>query len=154
MQSGIINKLLLYVLEEYPGHDISSVSMIMTIILLGLYQNIQDIARDELYNIFGDSDRDAAMEDLNAMIYLDAVIKESLRLYPVVSPISREIQTTLKLRTIIPPRFLDEENKEKCLFNYLPFSAGPRNCIGKININKKFYFSIPILCTNKSYYLF
>lgn len=30
----------------------------------------------------------------------------------------------------IPERFLDEHNKSKFLFGYLPFSAGPRNCIG------------------------
>lgn len=32
----------------------------------------------------------------------------------------------------IPERFFDEDNKSKFLFGYLPFSAGPRNCIGKI----------------------
>lgn len=30
----------------------------------------------------------------------------------------------------IPERFLDAGNKSKLLFGYLPFSAGPRNCIG------------------------
>lgn len=30
----------------------------------------------------------------------------------------------------IPERFLDEDNKTKFLFGYLPFSAGSRNCIG------------------------
>lgn len=30
----------------------------------------------------------------------------------------------------IPERFLNEENKSKYLFGYIPFSAGPRNCIG------------------------
>lgn len=30
----------------------------------------------------------------------------------------------------VPERFLDEENKSKFLFGYIPFSAGPRNCIG------------------------
>jgi len=32
----------------------------------------------------------------------------------------------------IPERFLDEENKAKFQFGYLPFSAGARNCIGMI----------------------
>lgn len=31
----------------------------------------------------------------------------------------------------IPERFLDENNKAKFLFGYIPFSAGARNCIGK-----------------------
>lgn len=32
-----------------------------------------------------------------------------------------------------PERFLDETNKDAFLFGYLPFSAGPRNCIGKVS---------------------
>lgn len=35
-----------------------------------------------------------------------------------------------KPEEFIPERFLDEENKSKFLFEYIPFSAGARNCIG------------------------
>jgi len=35
-----------------------------------------------------------------------------------------------KPEEFIPERFLDEENKSKFLFGYIPFSAGARNCIG------------------------
>ncbi|KAF0759085.1 cytochrome P450 4V2-like [Aphis craccivora] len=143
----------------FEGHDTSSIAMTMTILLLGLHQDIQDHAREELYSIFGDSDRDATMEDLNAMRYLDAVIKETLRLYPSVPSFTRELNTTLQLKKytippmttmaifpyilhrneniypkpeeFIPERFLDEENKSKFLFGYIPFSAGARNCIGQ-----------------------
>lgn len=143
----------------FEGHDTSSIAMTMSILLLGLHQDIQDHAREELYSIFGDSDRDATMEDLNAMRYLDAVIKETLRLYPSVPSFTRELNTTLKLKKysippmttmaifpyvlhrneniypkpeeFIPERFLDEENKSKFLFGYIPFSAGARNCIGQ-----------------------
>ncbi|XP_025410334.1 cytochrome P450 4V2-like [Sipha flava] len=169
--------LLLNVLKEYPeqmtdkdikeevdtflfeGHDTTSFAMTMTIVLLGIYQDIQARAREELRGIFGDSDRDVTMEDLNAMRYVEAVIKESLRLYPSVPAFTRELQTTLKLKNynippmtamviypyilhrneeiypnpekFIPDRFLDQDNKSKFLYGYLPFSAGARNCIGQ-----------------------
>lgn len=38
----------------------------------------------------------------------------------------------------IPERFLDNESKNKFLFGYIPFSAGPRNCIG----NNLYLFNI------------
>lgn len=62
-------------------------------------------AREELQNIFGDSDRDASIEDLNEMKYLDAVIKESLRLYPSVPGITRELNTTLNISKYLYPTY-------------------------------------------------
>lgn len=39
-----------------------------------------------------------------------------------------------KPEDFIPERFLDEDNKSKFIFAYIPFSAGARNCIGNLNI--------------------
>lgn len=44
----------------------------------------------------------------------------------------REESIYPKPEEFIPERFLDEGNKSKFLFGYLPFSAGARNCIGNI----------------------
>ncbi|VVC35985.1 Cytochrome P450,Cytochrome P450, E-class, group IV,Cytochrome P450, conserved site [Cinara cedri] len=143
----------------FEGHDTSSIAMTMAIVHLGLNRSMQDSVRDELYGIFGDSDRHATMEDLKAMVTLDRVIKETMRLYPSVSGIMRMLKEPLYLnkytippKTVVvvsphilhrdentypepevfnPDRFLPEQCAERHPFAYLPFSAGPRNCIGQ-----------------------
>lgn len=57
----------------------------------------QNLVRDELYEIFGESDRDATMEDLKAMTNLERVIKETMRLYPSVTGITRTLKEPLHL---------------------------------------------------------
>jgi len=62
-----------------------------------IFDDKQNLVRDELYEIFGDSDRDATMEDLKAMTNLERVIKETMRLYPSVTGITRTLKEPLHL---------------------------------------------------------
>ncbi|CAH0714226.1 unnamed protein product, partial [Brenthis ino] len=119
----------------------------------------EDKIYQEMHSIFGDSQRLPTLEDLSGMKYLELCIKESLRLYPSVPIIQRHVneETTLGNYTIpadsdfclpiyalhhcediypdaeqfIPERFLPENCEKRHAFAYLPFSAGPRNCIGQ-----------------------
>ncbi|XP_050537403.1 cytochrome P450 4C1-like [Daktulosphaira vitifoliae] len=143
----------------FEGHDTSSIVLTMTLIHLGLNQYIQQNVRDELNAIFGNSDREARLEDLKSMTYLERVIKETMRLYPSVTAISRKLKQPLYLEkytipanTYIaisphmlhrtesiypnpeefnPDRFIPDQCLARHPYAYIPFSAGPRNCIGQ-----------------------
>jgi len=60
----------------------------------------QNKACEEMEHIFQGSDRSVTMNDLNEMKYLERVIKESLRLYPSVPFIGREITEDVQLGKI------------------------------------------------------
>lgn len=125
--------------------------------------------------MFEDTNSTATYKDLQNLIYLEMVIKESLRMYPSVPLIARvtdeEIHTksgyvvpsSMFIHVYIydlhhnpkfypnpevfdPNRFLPENIAKRHPFAYIPFSAGPRNCIGKklfviiCNYKKKTFF--------------
>jgi len=54
----------------------------------------------------------------------------TITVYPFILHRNEDIYPNAE--EFIPERFLDEENKAKFIFGYLPFSAGARNCIGII----------------------
>ncbi|XP_069680185.1 cytochrome P450 4C1-like [Periplaneta americana] len=143
----------------FEGHDTTAAGICFTLYLLGLHPEIQDRVYEELESIFQDSDRSPTMKDLNDMKYLECVIKESLRLYPSVPEIGRELTKeieiggyTLPAGAVVlvflylihrnpehfpnpekfdPDNFLPERIARRHPYAYMPFSAGPRNCIGQ-----------------------
>ncbi|XP_044730897.1 cytochrome P450 4d2-like [Chrysoperla carnea] len=143
----------------FEGHDTVSSGISFTLYLLANHPEIQTRAFEEVRDICGDNLNDQpSLSDLNKMPYLEAIIKESMRLYPPVPVILRNLSEDLQLdncvlpkhtrATIViycihrnpeyfsdpesfkPERFL-EETQNKNYFSYVPFSAGSRNCIGQ-----------------------
>ncbi|GBO18931.1 Cytochrome P450 4V2 [Araneus ventricosus] len=120
---------------------------------------IQAKIHEELDLVFGeDHERHATAEDLKNLKYLDCVIKETLRLYPPVPILARYINNDTEIcgyqipkgttclvfphvlhrdekvfpnpEAFKPDRFLPENSITRHPYAYIPFSAGPRNCIG------------------------
>ncbi|CAG7726579.1 unnamed protein product [Allacma fusca] len=145
----------------FEGHDTTSSALGWTIFLLSCHPQYQSKVHKELDIIFGeDKTRDMTSKDLVEMKYLSACIKEALRLYPSVPFLARYLTKDLVLHDgltvpagcevdlcvsvihrnekyfpnpneFLPDRFLPEYSPKRHLFSYIPFSAGPRNCIGQ-----------------------
>ncbi|ODN03389.1 Cytochrome P450 4c3 [Orchesella cincta] len=145
----------------FEGHDTTSAGVSWTTFLLSLNPECQEKVHQELDEIFGnDRTREVTMADLAKMKYLECCIKEGLRIFPSAPFIGRKLTSELKLEDGLvlpssitvwifiyyihrdpkifpnpekfdPNRFLLEEAQGRHPFSYLPFSAGPRNCIGQ-----------------------
>ncbi|XP_032666496.1 cytochrome P450 4C1-like [Odontomachus brunneus] len=144
----------------FEGHDTTSLSICFTLLLLAEHKDIQDRVREEVNTVMKECEGKLTMTSLQNLSYLERCLKESLRLYPSVHSIARIIADDVKLRdsyviprgTMVhlniydvnrdpnfwpnpdvfdPDRFLPEKTKNRHPYSYLPFSAGPRNCIGQ-----------------------
>jgi len=139
--------------------ETSAISTSNCLLLLAMHPEFQQKVYDEIIRVLPDADNSAIThEKLNELQYLDQVMNETLRLFPVVPIIAREvaedfeIETGARLvkRTVLvlnffmlfrckdvwgddaeqfnPDRFAPENLQRNQLF--IPFSMGKRNCIG------------------------
>ncbi|GLH09718.1 Cytochrome P450 4C1 [Gryllus bimaculatus] len=81
----------------FEGHDTTSASMCWTLYLMALHPDVQEKVYEEQMEIFQGSDRKPTMKDLSEMKYLERVIKESLRLYPSVPFITRQVTQDIEI---------------------------------------------------------
>lgn len=81
----------------FEGHDTTAAGSSFFLALMGVHQNIQDKVVQELDEIFGDSDRPATFADTLEMKYLERCLMETLRLFPPVPIIARQINQDLKM---------------------------------------------------------
>jgi cytochrome P450 len=77
----------------FQGHDTTAASMNFTCFMIASHPEVQRKLHEEIDRVFGqDCDRPCTMEDINELEYLERVIKETLRLFPSVPFIAREVQ--------------------------------------------------------------
>ncbi|XP_020278616.1 cytochrome P450 4g15 [Pseudomyrmex gracilis] len=145
----------------FEGHDTTAAASSFFLCVMGCRPDIQDKVIQELDEIFGDSDRPATFQDTLEMKYLERCIMETLRMYPPVPIIARKINSDLKLAsgsytlpagaTVVvatfklhrqpyiypnpevfnPDNFLPEKTSNRHYYAFIPFSAGPRSCVGR-----------------------
>lgn len=81
----------------FEGHDTTAAGSSFFLSMMGIHQDIQDKVIQELDEIFGDSDRPATFADTLEMKYLERCLMETLRMYPPVPIIARQLKQDVKL---------------------------------------------------------
>lgn len=89
----------------FEGHDTTTSGLCFTIYNLAKNPDIQQRAFEELREIMGeDPSTPCSFKSLHEMKYLEKVIKESLRLFPSVPLVARELIVPMTLQGVtIPP---------------------------------------------------
>ncbi|MEH2294095.1 cytochrome P450 [Nostoc sp.] len=141
----------------FAGHETSANTLAWTWMLLSQYPEVQTKLQQELKEVLGD--RSLTVADLPALHYTNMVIKETMRLYPVVWNLDFQASRDCEIggyyvpagctifmsqwvmhhsdryfeqpQAFNPERWAGDLEKQLPRGVYLPFGNGPRTCIGK-----------------------
>ncbi|XP_068095205.1 cytochrome P450 4B1-like isoform X2 [Hyperolius riggenbachi] len=143
----------------FEGHDTTASGISWLLYCMAKYPEHQEKCREEIRDVLGDRDT-VEWEDLGKMPYSTMCIKESMRLYPPVPEVARELSQPITFcdgrslpkgagvllslyainrcssvwedpEVFDPLRFSPENSSRRHPHAFLPFSAGGRNCIGQ-----------------------
>lgn len=137
------------------GYETSSLTVCFGLIMLGLYPDVQEKLYRQIIIV---SENESVDEDLQKLDYLDMVVKETLRLYPVASLLFRKTESDVLMGKYLIPKgaavsmniyalhrdpsqyenpnkfnpdnFLPEKVAKRHPYSYCPFGGGLRRCIG------------------------
>uniref|UniRef100_UPI003AAC81AA cytochrome P450 3A40-like isoform X3 n=1 Tax=Centroberyx gerrardi TaxID=166262 RepID=UPI003AAC81AA len=141
----------------FAGYETSSSSLTFLAYNLATNPHIMKRLQEEIDSTFPNK-ASVQYQSLMQMEYLDSVINESLRLYPIAPRLERVAKATVEINGLVIPKDMvvmvptwvlhrdpdlwpepeefkperfSKENKETIdPYTYMPFGAGPRNCIG------------------------
>ncbi|XP_050094079.1 probable cytochrome P450 313a1 [Anopheles aquasalis] len=140
----------------YAGHETSAITLSNTLLLLAMHPDVQEQVVAEIRQHCGALGEDIRYETLQELVYLEMVLKESLRLLPIAPFVGRQTTQEIAVGKYILPAGVDvfinvfsihhnptywgedadqfrPERFTTTTYDrstYLPFSAGMRNCIG------------------------
>lgn len=144
----------------FAGFDTSSSTTTFAVWELALHPEYQDKLRKEINDVLAKHNGELTYDALSEMTYLDKVVKETLRLYPIVTVVPRMCTKSYKIpgtNVIVekgsrlhvpicglqrdpeyydnpdefnPDNFSPEKESARPDFTWLPFGYGPRQCLG------------------------
>ncbi|XP_055317506.1 cytochrome P450 4c21-like [Sitodiplosis mosellana] len=146
----------------FGGHDTSAFATAVAILMLAIHSKVTQRVMDELNEVLGDQpvDADLTMEQVNQLVYLEQVIKETLRLHPVAPILLRHCTEDTKLANCVvpagteavistmtvhrrkdiwgndadefnPDHFSREAMSKRSPYAFMAFSNGTRYCMGQ-----------------------
>lgn len=145
----------------FAGNDTSALTTAHAILLLAMHPDIQQRAADEVYEVCQDIPMDAPLtyNHVTKLVYVEQVLMEAMRLYPIAPYIFRLCQADTQISECTIPRgttvvisvyhmhrrpeiwgprpddfnpdhFHPDEMRKRNPNTFASFSLGQRNCIG------------------------